>query len=157
MAPRKPPELRQRRGRPPAPPIDLGPGGSVDDRPALPARDPGSPAWHPRTVAWWSSVWSSPMARRYLDADVHGLLMAAELVDLFWRAPSARLASELRKQLESHGLSASARKRLDWRVRDDDPAADAPASGNSARARRTDPREAAFRIVDGGLAEPRKP
>lgn len=118
-------------------------------RPELPEREETERAWHRRTVAWWASVWSSPMARRYLDADVHGLLMAAELVDQFWYKPTASLAAELRRQLEQFGLSVMSRRRLDWRIRDEPPA-EAPAAKQAPARRRVDPREAAFRVLDGG-------
>jgi hypothetical protein len=72
--------------------------------------------WDPRTVAFWKDVWSSPMAAEYLDADVHGLYILAELVDAFWRKPSFVLAAEIRQQRQCFGLTPIDRRRLQWEV-----------------------------------------
>lgn len=72
--------------------------------------------WDPRTVAFWQDVWASPMAAEYLDADVHGLYILAELVESFWRRPSFVLAAEIRQQRQCFGLSPIDRRRLQWTV-----------------------------------------
>ena len=44
--------------------------------------------WHIQTLAWWTSIWQSPMATEFLESDVHGLVMLAELWDAFWKMPA---------------------------------------------------------------------
>lgn len=54
------------------------------------------------------------MAAEWLDADREQLYMALELVDAFWRKPSAGILRELRAILAAFGLDPIARRRLDW-------------------------------------------
>lgn len=68
------------------------------------------------TVQWWQDVWRSPMAPEFLQADIHGLYVLAELRDRFWREPSAALAAEIRQQEQRFGLSPIDRRRLQWEV-----------------------------------------
>lgn len=56
------------------------------------------------------------MAAEYLQADTHGLYVLAELVDQFWAAPTAALASEIRQQRQGFGLTPIDRRRLQWEV-----------------------------------------
>lgn len=76
--------------------------------------------WHPMTKAWWKDIWASPMAPEFLKADVHGLFNLAMLEDDFWRSSSVKerreLASEIRLQRQSFGLSPIDRRRLQWEV-----------------------------------------
>lgn len=72
--------------------------------------------WHDMTRRWWRSVWRSPMADEYLDADTQGLYRLAELVDKFWHEPSAGMAAEIRLQQQSFGLTPLDRRRLEWTV-----------------------------------------
>ncbi len=147
-APKDPAVRRRRNVQPTADVLD---GGALVERPELPARGPGEQPWHPQTVAWWNDLWSSPMARRYLQADIHGLFVGAVLLDQFWHQPSATKAAEVRRQLEQYGLSVMSRRRLDWRVRDDEPAAPSGTTARPAAApkRRPDPRDTILRLVDG--------
>lgn len=110
----KPPELRQRTNRastaavlPPKPEAKV---------PPLPNRTADGQAWRARTKAWWREIWSSPMATQWLDADREQLYMALELVEQFWRKPSAGILRELRAVLAAFGLDPIARRRLDWRI-----------------------------------------
>lgn len=101
---------------------------------------PGLPAareWHPLTRDWWADVWRSPMAEQYLDADVHGLFILAQLVDAFWTAPTTALAAEIRQQRQGYGLTPIDRRRLEWEVRR---AEDEPAKGAAGTSRRADPK-----------------
>lgn len=148
----KDPALRQRRNAAPASAAELPAETLVgDETPELPPRLDGQRPWHPRTIAFWRDVWSSPMARRYLQADIHGLFITADLHDEFCYRPTATLAGELRRQLEQYGLSVMSRRRLDWRVRDDEPAAPSGTTARPAAApkRRPDPRDTILRLVDG--------
>jgi len=92
------------------------------DPDARPARAPSLPRSlfadgpHPSVRRWWRVIWRSPMATRWLPADVEGLYMIATLRDLFARKPSTTLAAEIRQQEARYGLDVFARKRLDWRI-----------------------------------------
>lgn len=80
----------------------------------LPAR--GRRKWHQFTLSWWEDVRQSPMAAEYLQADLHGLYVLADLVDQYWKAPSVRLAAEIRSQRQCFGLTPIDRRRLQWEV-----------------------------------------
>ena len=56
------------------------------------------------------------MAAEYLQADLHGLYILAELVDRFWVDPSPALATEIRLQRQCFGLTPIDRRRLQWEV-----------------------------------------
>lgn len=122
--PPKDPAIRQRRNK------VAGAAALADDRqrarvPPLPRRrgpdgkplektDPAD--WHPMTRAWWRDVWRSPMAARFVKADMHGLYTLAALVDQFQRTPTPQLASEIRQQRACFGLTPIDRWRLQWEV-----------------------------------------
>jgi hypothetical protein len=97
--------------------------------------------WMPETLAWWNSVWTSPMARegKYIDADLPRLFMLADLIDRFWRASAGgywvskknakgkvvkklvvenviALAVEIRLQGACFGLTPLDRSRLQWQM-----------------------------------------
>ncbi len=72
--------------------------------------------WYRLTQTWWEDVWRSPMAGEYLQADIHGLYILAELVNRFWRKPTTALASEIRLQRQCFGMSPIDRRRLEWQV-----------------------------------------
>lgn len=72
--------------------------------------------WLPMTKRWWKDVWSSPMAQEYLDADVHGLLRLAVLVNMYWLEPSTKLAAEIRIEQQAFGLTPLDRRRLEWQI-----------------------------------------
>ena len=113
--PPKDSRIRQRRNKAPTR------AGMVTEQPArkraphLP-RLPEGEEWHRLTRAWWKDVWASPMAEEYLDADLHGLYILAELVDRYWREPSKELAAEIRLQRQCFGLTPVDRRRLQWEV-----------------------------------------
>jgi len=99
--------------------------------------------WHPRTLDWWRSVWASPMAGEFLEADVHALLTLAELEDEFHKTTDVRvrleLVKEIRLQRQAFGLTPIDRRRLQWEVRRAD---DADAKKSKKRGRpKKDPRE----------------
>lgn len=72
--------------------------------------------WCAETLDWWEDVWASPMAAEYLDADVHGLIRLAALVDNYWRDPSAKTHAEVRLAQKDYGLTPYDRRRLEWTV-----------------------------------------
>jgi hypothetical protein len=75
----------------------------------------GVQPWHPLVLERWAAVWASPMAVEFLDADVHGLFVLADLWDLYWRGDKDR-AAEIRLQEQRFGLSSLDRRRLQWEV-----------------------------------------
>ncbi len=81
---------------------------------------PAEMDWHSMTRAWWTDIWSSPMAPEYDDSDKHGLFMLAVLVNDFWLAEGQRekrdLAAEIRQQGQRFGLSPIDRRRLQWEI-----------------------------------------
>lgn len=149
--PLKPPHQRQRRNKT-AGATRLPTESSMADAavPPLPEREGG---WRPEVLAWWESVWRSPMASQYLDADVKGgLLLLADLHQARWLArddPKLLLAlvKEIARQEPRFGLSPLERMRLGWEVEREEPAErparPAAASGREPRAPRAavDPRE----------------
>jgi hypothetical protein len=102
--------------------------------PPLPDRAPDKDGkvvrWHPNVVAWWASVWRSPMASEYLDADMKGgLYLLADLHQARWDLrdnPSAlkEIAGEIRLQEVRFGLSPSDRSRLRWAIEQGETAAE---------------------------------
>jgi hypothetical protein len=104
---------RRRRQNLPAPTTKLPPAGSARKAPPL----VGAASMLAETRAWWRTVWASPMAAVYLEADVPALLRMARLLDA--RSRGTGLAAELSeiRQLEDRfGLSPLARRRLQWEV-----------------------------------------
>lgn len=114
--PPKDPALRARANKKPtAGSIEATPVLEAGPAPTLPPRPADAP-WHPLAVSFWTDVWASPMAKRYLQSDLHGLLVLVELVDQFWWKPSAMLSAEIRAVRQPYGLTPLDRNRLDWRV-----------------------------------------
>lgn len=111
----------------------------VVPQPSLPDMD-----WHPLTQAWWRDIWRSPMAQEYDQSDIHGLLILAVLVDQFWQNPSKDMASEIRLQRQSFGLSPIDRRRLAWEIERAEQAQEEGQRRRAAKAapagRRPDPR-----------------
>lgn len=69
------------------------------------------------TRSWWSTMWSSPMAAAWLDADVPGLVRLASLVEVVHTGKaSAGVLAEIRQLEDRFGLSPLARRRLQWEV-----------------------------------------
>lgn len=125
-APPKPAHLRQRRNKPTHEATLLSAEASAgNDVPELPARDLDHDGkkqeWHPNVVEWWSSIWRSPMASEFLDADMKGgLYLLADLHQLRWTlrdTPAMQAVSaEIRLQEVRFGLSPIDRSRLRWTI-----------------------------------------
>jgi hypothetical protein len=101
--------------------------------------------WHPQTLSWWKDVWASPMAPEFLEADVHGLFMLAELEDAFNRADKVKerieLAKEIRLQRQAFGLTPIDRRRLQWEVeRTESAQAQRPKKATASKKKGADPR-----------------
>lgn len=88
---------------------------------ARPAARPDLPAdYHELTRTWWSTIWSSPISGEWVDADVPGLVMLAQLVEDYWRAPRTerpKAHAEVRMASREYGLSPMSRRSLQWEVR----------------------------------------
>jgi hypothetical protein len=97
---------------------------------------------HPATLAWWASIWSSPMAGEYDPSDIHGLAMLADLYDAYWALPPEKaitkkeLAGEIRLQRQCFGLSPIDRRRLQWEIDRGD-----EAQANTVARKRATPRK----------------
>lgn len=100
---------------------------SAPRRKAAPAL-PRVRKWHPTTVAWWKDIWASPMSTEFHSSDLHQLFMLATLMDDFATAggPTQRkeLASEIRLQRASFGMTPYDRRRLEWTIEQVDEAKD---------------------------------
>lgn len=92
--------------------------------PPLPKRLFPSGTIHPNTRKWWVVIWRSPMAPRWLDADIEGLYLVAILRNEFFMKPTATVAAEIRQQETRFGLDVLSRRRLDWRIQQPSPADD---------------------------------
>lgn len=110
----KDPALRQRRNRAATHDV-LDPTARVKAAP-LTKEILGVEVVRPQVKRWWAVVWKSPMAQRWLDADVEVLYLVAVLRNKFAVDPTPTLASEIRQQEARLGLDVMARRRLDWRI-----------------------------------------
>ena len=116
----KRPDMRQRRNRTTTASslVDTNP--LSEGVPELPKRrnEKGQfVGWRPEVREWWDDLWQSPMASEYVQADIHALLMLADLMDRYWREPTAALATEIRLQRQAFGLTPIDRRRLQWEVK----------------------------------------
>ena len=116
----KHPSMRQRRNRTTTASTLVDTSPLQDGIPELPRRRDEKGrfiSWRPEVLEWWNDIWQSPMAREYVQADVHALLMLADLLDQYWRKPTAALAQEIRLQRQAFGLTPIDRRRLQWEVK----------------------------------------
>lgn len=133
--PRKPDHLRQRRNKQPeGAKLSSADEAQHNEVPLLPSRQSdtdGNPqTWHPMVVEWWESVWKSPMASEFLDADMKGgLYLLADLHQARWEnrdhaGALSKIASEIRLQEVRFGLSPIDRSRLRWTIEQGETAAE---------------------------------
>lgn len=113
--------------------------------PELPASD-AEDGWHPMVLEWWESVWRSPMAGEFLDADMRGgLYLLADLYQVRWTVRDdpralAAAAAEIRLQEVRFGLSPIDRRRLQWEVEKGEQAVEKTKSRKKVkRTQRADP------------------
>jgi hypothetical protein len=122
------------------------------EMPVLPDRrtkDGALLPWNDLTVAWWVDVWASPMATQYLDADVHGLIRTAFMVDAFWYDPDPKLAGEIRQQLRMYGLTPMDRRSLEWSIKRPEAPRAAPAQESRPETAVADSRSV-LSVLNGG-------
>lgn len=97
--------------------------------------------WNDLTLAWWETIWASPMADEWVDADVPGLVALAFLVDEFWRTGNREIHAEIRQASREYGLSPLSRRSLQWEViRVRRAERGAPPAKDAVQTRRKDPR-----------------
>lgn len=108
--------------------------------------EPAEEEWRALTVTWWSTIWASPMAEEWVDADVPGLVALAVLVDEFWRTGNREIAAEIRMQQREYGLSPLSRRSLQWEVIRVQRAERGQPTASAVPSRRKDPR---LRLVSG--------
>lgn len=76
--------------------------------------------YHELTKAWWATIWNSPIAEEWVDADTPGLVALAQLVEDFWRSDRdhrAKAHAEVRMASREFGLSPFSRRQLQWEVK----------------------------------------
>lgn len=86
-----------------------------------PSVDNYTPEWAPAVVDWWNDIWSSPMAKEFVDSDIHGLYLACyylhESINPFYRLTDRLSAAKMFEQtVKNYGLTPSARETLRWQV-----------------------------------------
>lgn len=101
---------------------------------------PAGQSWHPQVRVFWETVWTSPMAAEYVDADLRGLYMLAMLEQVVWTTESATMRQsamgEIRLARKDYGLTPYDRRRLEWTIEQTE---DAQARGETRRARTATP------------------
>ena len=105
--------------------------------------------WQLMTVAWWTTIWASPMVAEWVDADVPGLIALAILWDGFYRSGDPRMHAEARMATREFGLSPLSRRQLQWEVKRLAPSPK-PKAGRPPR-RRSGP--AILGVLQGGKAK----
>lgn len=113
MAPTpKPPGQRRRRNAGQAQWKQLPAGGRPDPAPDLPGDE-----WLSTTIDWWMTIWSSPMATAWEDADQDSLIRLARMRDDFHRDQLPVSAYGAMQALEDRfGLSPKSRRALQWEI-----------------------------------------
>lgn len=110
----KPPGARVRRSSSQGHWRTLPPARDFKRPPALPRRNP---AWLVSTRSWWRTLWRSPMATTYLEADLPSLTRLAEMVDDRARGTLGATETVAMTALEDRfGLSPKARRALQWEI-----------------------------------------
>jgi hypothetical protein len=83
-----------------------------DDMPELPGED-----WLESTIEWWNTLWTSPMATAWEDADVDSIVRLARMRDDFHRGELPVSAFGAMQALEDRfGLSPKSRRSLQWEI-----------------------------------------
>jgi hypothetical protein len=134
----KPEGMRQRRNKASTrTELDIVEDGSANT-PKLP-RCPNEGNWHTQAREWWGLVWTSPMAREFLQGDWPALVRLVVLVDLFWKNPGdLKIAGEIRLMEREFGLTPLSRRRLEWSVVQAEDSKDKHEQRRVARARVVD-------------------
>jgi hypothetical protein len=77
----------------------------------------GDEVWLVSSREWWRTIWASPMATAWVDADVDSLIRLARMRDDFYRGELPVSAFSAMQALEDRfGLSPKARRALQWEI-----------------------------------------
>jgi hypothetical protein len=135
-----PPGHRRRRSRSQNDWRVLDRAGRAGRPPALPAK---KPAWLKSTRKWWATVWASPMAAMYIDADMGALVRLARLQDDLAAGRLPPSTHAMVTQLEDRfGLTPRSRQQLMWQIAPHEPVIPARPDGrNVHRLQAVDPFE----------------
>lgn len=129
---------RRRRNKPPVQPRNLKTGDRPKEVPPLLA----SLEWNDVERGYWETVWNSPMATQFIDADHPALIRLTRLAS---RAMQGDLGvagmGELRQLEDRFGLSPLSRRRLQIEI-EDLPGGQKPQEGRSSDDR-------FLRVIDG--------
>lgn len=79
------------------------------------------PEWNPAVVEWWNDIWTSPMAKEFVDSDIHGLYMGCvflhESLNPFYKLGDRNAAFKNFETIQkNYGLTPSARESLRWSI-----------------------------------------
>ena len=108
----KPPGQRRRRNAGQAQWKALPAEGRTEAAPDLPGDD-----WLASTIDWWMTIWASPMATVWEDADEDSLIRLAKMRDEFHRDNLPVSAYGAMQALEDRfGLSPKSRRALQWEI-----------------------------------------
>jgi hypothetical protein len=108
----KPPGARRRRNAGQSQWIQLPSQGRNGATPVLPGEE-----WTDSTRAWWATIWRSPMATAWQDADHDSLVRLAHLREDFMLGELPVSALGAMQQLEDRfGLSPKSRRALQWEI-----------------------------------------
>lgn len=111
--------------------------------------DPVVIEWRPMTLAWWETIWDSPMAKQeWIDGDVPGLMALAMIWDQFFATGDSRTHAEARMASKEFGLSPLSRRQLQWEVKRLEAAKPAAPPARPARRRPGGP----LGVLQGGKA-----
>lgn len=84
---------------------------------SAPAPDLPGDEWLPSTIDWWMTIWASPMATAWVEADVDSLVRLARMRDDFHRDQLSVSAFGSMQALEDRfGLSPKSRRALQWEI-----------------------------------------
>lgn len=133
----KPPGHRRRKNTGQAQWQQLPREGRKGKAPALPKGK-----WSTSTREWWKTIWSSPMATVWQDADIDPLVRLARLreIEASGEEVTAALLAQMTAIEDRFGLSPKARRVLQWEITRAETEADpTPAARRHLRA--VDPRD----------------
>lgn len=132
----KPPGQRVRRNKDQPAYRQLPAEGRKGKAPPLPRK---KPAWRKSTRDRWATLWASPMATTYLDADLPALHRLAHLWDETERVGVGEMSPGALSQItaleDRYGLSPKGRRQLQWEIAQGDTAEGAEAKPERRRLR----------------------
>lgn len=113
------------------------------------------PTWSPAVVAWWESIWSSPMSNEYHEADIHQLYLACfylhQTVSPYLKIADRLSASKAYEAtVKNFGLTPMSRRSLQWEIERSE-----EAMAKAAKRRARTPDEPAATVPAGEVDDPR--